>query len=241
MMRNLLLAVAVVGGLATMSYASIELQDDFSNDGALVGSTPDVGGSIWDAHSGAGAKPIQVVSGEAVVVESSGSGEDDSAHFLNGAVTAGQTLTADFDVTITSQGDPVTPLYFAHFRNETTFFGARIWITTPVTSGFGLGFSNGGSIDATWPSDLAFGTTYHITTSYDFDSGDTYLSVDGGTPIYSAGFAGDAFSNYAFRQNTGGNSTMYIDNLVVTKVPEPATLALLGLGGLMIVSRRRSA
>ena len=41
--------------------------------------------------------------------------------------------------------------------------------------------------------------------------------------------------------NTGETafSTMGVDNIVITEVPEPATMSLLGLGGLALIRRRR--
>ena len=56
----------------------------------------------------------------------------------------------------------------------------------------------------------------------------------------TAGADATSLSAVCLRQGTAGNAaTLAIDNITVTSVPGPASLALLGLGGLAIGRRRR--
>ena len=53
-------------------------------------------------------------------------------------------------------------------------------------------------------------------------------------------FAGDDSYGWVFSSRTGGaTQELTIDNLVITTVPEPSSLALLSLGGLLLNRRRR--
>lgn len=217
-------------------------------DGNLVGQ----GG--WTAHSGAGNKPIQVSSGAISLDQSSGSGEDVNTPFA--AIGAGDVIYAGFDLTLAS-GQTVDPdangLYFAHFKDAAFGFRARVFATAPTGAGdFGIALDGDGSTpSATWGMDLSFDTTYRAVVSYDFDTGNTKLwlnaASEGDTSISdNAGTASTAVESFAFRQSNDYTGSQTIDNLRVATtfseaalVPEPSSTALLGLGGLALLIRRK--
>lgn len=228
-------------------------------DGPLEGQVPEIGGT-WTPHSGDGTNDIQVASGQAILNQPD-SGEDIHSDFSSGPMEAGDVMYAAFDLTVPAidPGAAITSGYFAHFKTSGNFFGARISIAPPTASGYTLAISGDGNIgdadgEAFWGSDLAFGTTYRIVSSYVFDTGETKMwvnpTLETDTSITATDvFAEDAFENYSFRQS-GINSTQMIDNLcvastfteAVTCIPEPATMSLLSLAGLAFAGlmRRRS-
>ncbi|MGN6367361.1 MAG: PEP-CTERM sorting domain-containing protein [Phycisphaerae bacterium] len=259
--KSLVLTAAVASlafGLAS-AHANILVNESFTHpDGNLVGQTPETG-AAWAAHSGAGSTPVQVASGTAVLNQGSGSREDVNAGFDGGyTLGAGGKLYAAFDVTITDPGAAITSGYFAHFLQGSSNFASRVWVTAPTTSGYRIALSNGGSLSpasgsAGFSSDLAFGTTYRVVTSYDFDAMQGALWINPVTESSTSatatdpGFA-DPVTSYAFRQ-AAGNTVETIDNLTVATtfqealtghaVPEPASLGVLAIGGLALLSRRR--
>lgn len=73
--------------------------------------------------------------------------------------------------------------------------------------------------------------------TYSATANGTLLETAGGTSVFTAGDTGNGdmfFGVEAF--NTG---TRAFDNLCVTPVPEPTSTALLGLGGIALILRRR--
>ena len=81
--------------------------------------------------------------------------------------------------------------------------------------------------------DALAGTVSFVTTGLETDAN----FVDIGLP---ATVAGDDAFNFGFSARVGGaNQDLFIDNLVITTIPEPSGLALLGLGALGFFLRRR--
>lgn len=87
---------------------------------------------------------------------------------------------------------------------------------------------------STWTN---FGSPYDPVTSYTFPNG--LQSFD-----FSAINALDGVANAYFRVTfggaTGATGNNRIDNIQVNAVPEPATLAILGLAGAAVLRRRRN-
>lgn len=264
-------AAFVAGGLTTAAQASVLVSDSFSYpDGDLAGNTPDptnggVGGGpgiggTWNVHSPNPASGATLnVSNGAAIVNDAGGVQDDNIPFAGGfSAGAGDILSSQFDVSVANPGAAVTPAYFGMFLESTSHFGSRIWVTTASdptdTSHYRIAMTNGSKLPATsgsgaYSGDLDFGTTYTVGSTYDYTnaSGDLWVvpvgqAIDfgtGGTAATDTGFS-DAMDAYAFRQ-TGGNTVMTVDNLIVGTVPEPASLGVLAAAAVLGIRRRRSS
>lgn len=229
--------------------ADVLIDEQFSyTDGALT----TVGAPFWTTHSGT-AGQIQV-SGGAISLNDADS--EDVNRQLASAITSGQIFAGfDFSVTAAAPASGDDYEYFASFGNGTTDFTSRVDVVNPsMTGDFTLGIAGAGSTaDATFGSDLTFGTTYRAVIRYDRDSGISTLWV---SPTSAASASIDSLadtndvSGFYFRQsNSSVNETIGIDNLIVATtfdeaaglsvIPEPGSLAVLSLFGLAGLVRRR--
>ncbi|MEJ5260553.1 MAG: PEP-CTERM sorting domain-containing protein [Anaerohalosphaeraceae bacterium] len=215
------------------------MSDNFNsyNNGNLVGQ----GG--WSAHSGAGNAPVQVVNGTVKLITQSASAEDVNKS-VGTTMGAGDIWYAGFDVIVGSASTGKD--YFAHFLQGTSNFAARVGVSIGTGGKFAFGLLG----TTTYPEvltgfDYNVEQVYRVVSSYDYSSGLCTLWIDGTQVLTQNWFTNNANTAYAFRQGTGGSLRLTVDNLVVATtyaeaaVPEPATMALLGLGGFLAVVRRK--
>ncbi len=91
------------------------------------------------------------------------------------------------------------------------------------------------------------GGNLNLNINGDFQNFQDFVDVDnmviGGTNVFvvvDAGGAGAVFVVGPVSTFSVGGQELAIDNIIANGIPEPATLALLGLGGLTLIRRRKA-
>lgn len=233
--------LASIGLTVTAGQAQVLYSTDFSSplysDGNLVGQDG------WVAHSGAGSVPVQVsnaaTNGVITLSQGAGSREDVSRN-VGFTIGSSEIWLATFDVTVSGGS---TSVYFANFLSTSTNFTGRVFVAPLLDNDFTFGISSTqGSADALFSTGFSFNTPYTLTLGYNRATGLSTLAY-GETTITSTTSSLLDINSIAFRQ-AGGNSVQVIDNLTVSAIPEPGTVAMLTIGlGLMLwrLRARRTA
>jgi hypothetical protein len=238
------IAAMACGLLPARASATVIFSDDFNayTAGNLVGQ----GG--WTQLGASSTTPIQVTAGKEVSLSVSGSSNQDAQKAMTSISGAdGTVVVYDFDLNVeVADPDSGGDFFFAISPSvgTSTYLG-RIYAmqgsagTDP--SKFTLGGGSSGGTQGT--TELNVGTLYHITAIYTFQSGDDSfeINVDGNSYITSTvSTAGTSLSAVTLRQGGSNAPKLTMDNIVITDaIPEPTSLAFLGLGGLGLLSRRR--
>ncbi len=252
MRQRTIICAAVVAAVCTAPsaiFAALVFQDDFNKaNQALLGTNPNVGGT-WTITGTSVVNPL-TISSNAVPMANTG---QDAFSAFNSSVpnAAGMTLRTSMDINLSAAG---TGDYFTHLSDPvgtTSIFLQRLGAAA-TTGGYFLTFAataGGGATTTTGTGLLSLGTAYHVDIDWNFVAGalnDTFQVSVNGSPYISKTWdstnAEPTFVSAANLRQGGGASasTLTIDNLQVDSIPEPATLVLASMIGLVGLVCRRS-
>jgi len=225
------LAGLVVLALAMVSPAAVVFSDDFSG----------VDGSAWDASKW----DVAAYSGAAGASVSGGVGTLGTAGNYNfpqvwavstftGTLSPGQSVTYSADI-LSYYGYNATARVWVDgavtvFIDKTDWGaanvsvdvgGANVWTGSGVPTGFSITLT-----DATYAISLPGTST---------DTGSL-----NGTHSLASSYTGNGALGFFVQNNTGwAQCFMEVDNVAIDVVPEPMTLAMLAMGGLAMLRRRK--
>ena len=262
-LKSLLISSVVISGLVASSQASVILSDDFSSNTASASGTSfqqqHLGDALWH-HGGAwsvSSGALQATGDTNVATDSEGAIIQAKAV---GSAT-GTTLQLTFDYTLAAAGESLSVFLYgtkieSGFPDNATGRMANLGHVAADGSGrmqyleldanaslvSSVEFVGGNTLSESAPTGYLGqtpGTQYSyfakitgVTNSGTFDQ-----SVD----LSQWGLAVEDFTyiNVGFARDAVTGSNVTIDNVNLTAVPEPSSAALLGLGGLSLIMRRR--
>ena len=205
---------------ATLSGAALLLSDSFSYpDGPLV----TVSGGVWVHHSGSVTGEVTVASDRVFLSEANT--EDVNTSLAGQPYPASGTTNvfyASFTMKFTSLPSG-GGTYFAHFKNSSSTFRARIWALTggaaPGKFRLGISSTSGSVISATNSTDLSLNTDYTVVTRLVNSNSVSTLWINPASEndsSISTSESASAFTvvSYALRENTG-EGALNMDNLRV--------------------------
>lgn len=258
-MKRILCTLMVVGLLAGSAWAEILIQEGFAGSGSdsLSGKVPDMldaglGSVAWQA--GSIYKQDGSFAGDgAAIVDLTATGTDGYINDRKGTASGLFTLAVSYNApTEPAASDFITLGFFntnapdlgTHFASGDTGLATCLWrVSGEIVFYEGEG-NNGNEVNSSLTGDQTFIIDLDLTDWNGADNfGSSELSYMDGptkTSIGSVEFQSD-YSFDAVGLSVNDVTDGQVNSLELTMVPEPMTLGILAIGGLVALRRRRSA
>ena len=239
MMKRLFVVVAWLALAPASLHSSVILNDAFNYPEGAVVTAP---ATLWTNHSGTVGQ-VDVTSGK---LNLTGSETEDVNALLQGqpySTTSTDSLYAKFTVNFSALPSGANGGYFAHFKDATTGFRAKVFATTNGAAAglFRLGIASGSNLATnTFSPDLSLNQDYVVVIRLALNTAASTLWVNPAVETDSSVNAADTgapinVTSFAFRQ-TSGMGTLTGDDLLVgtsfadvvsaVVVPQPAQIAM---------------
>lgn len=224
-MKKTIIPLLCFVAAASTASAAIVFQDDFSEaDGTDInGKAPDVG-SNWSVTVGA---PLNIASSR---LDTSGAARNAFGDFTT-SLSAGNILTMTYDTSALGN------FFSGGFAGVSLYQGGVESIFTGDTGGDVFWGVVESGVGETISTDNTTATSATFTYTYD-DGSWTFTTTSG---VNLSGTMASSMDLDRLRIANGSGGDIAVDNLTIdiSAVPEPSSTALLGLGGLAIMLRRR--
>ena len=207
-------------------------QDDFTyGNGSLVGA-----GGTWSTSSGTTLQ-LQVTNLSAFLYRTNSEDVNTGIGFGGGspfAPASGVVLYSGFTISLGELPNNAGN-YFAHFKDTSTGFRAKIFVSTggAAAGHYRIGIANSAnSVSSNVANDLATNTTYLVVSRYNVGTGESAVWVNPVTLASGGSVANDVtttmtVAQYGLRQDTGIGA-IFLDNLKVgTSLADVATIPAL--------------
>ncbi|MBN1555354.1 MAG: PEP-CTERM sorting domain-containing protein [Phycisphaerae bacterium] len=242
-------ALALVLGLATTGWAGLVTGFETTDDPGYVSGNTYIGVDGWVMHTPAGPVAGEMVTTNTLVAGGAQAGVIDAATCaVNRAFNVFTPITdslvhCEVSLAMTRDGSE-TPMAYFYIGEDSMYYSYNPGKYTAAQVGFSgtdISIRNGGSYVSA--GTYTFGEYYTFSMDIDMIAGtyDVTITGDGiNTTLTDMGFRGtltdvDAISGVCFLNTVIGTQS-YMDDVVI---PEPATLVLLGVGGLGFCARKR--
>lgn len=248
-------------GAATLFADTFDRANNTDLNAASTGKSGTLGALDWiEQSSGATA---EVSNSQILLGETAGGGGGwaiayPDYNFSDALIASNGNLTVTMDLASVSStgnirfagfgvGNSSAELAAWAFNNPTSTFTSDFFMGyDPTGAGTAVGtyiFKNGTTQDFYNSTARTVGTTLSATFTFaDLNAGSTvnYEAFINGASVKTGSFTWSGTNeNYIFLYSNYTGSNGRIDNFAVSTVPEPSGLAMLGLGGLALIGRRR--
>jgi hypothetical protein len=262
-----LVTAALLVAIATPAFGKVyfeEIFDDYAVGTSIVTGTPTHNGGYWQYDNWGGTTTLPALT---VVADPTGAGKgnvldmnwykwhdwnlrlwmfiDDPDNWKNDT-----TLRIEFDEYVRNMtGTFNGPMsYFGHNNNDGQLWQANYTATSNRDGNLNWGYYTNGP--PTWHTMNAVTQSpdqwfhWEVTAYAGSETFDISIvrESDNAVIVYETGLAWyysrPALGGFVLTGSGGVRATMYYDNIHIDNLPEPATIALLGLGGLLLRKRR---